>query len=260
MLVIDYYAYNNKLSTVHPGEKFIFFALTVAICLAMTSPATSAAVLMVTAAAVIVLAGVPWQLYLKLMLIPASFLVAGVITVAITFTRTNHDFIWAVQVGAYHAGLTAGGLETAGELLLRSLGAVSCLYFLALTTPITDTVSILRGLRVPTLVIELMVLIYRFIFTMLETAGRIYTAQSSRLGYRNLRTSYVSLSTLVLSLFVKSYRQSQAVYDALLARCYDGRLNFVEAKRHWSWQNMLLIIAVDGAVAACWLFTGGYGG
>lgn len=260
MLMIDYYAYKNKLSAVHPGEKFIFFALTVTLCLALTSPATSLAALLVTAGTIILLAGVPWRLYLKLMLVPASFLVAGVLTVAVTFTGGTQEFLWSVNLGAYRAGITPGGLETAGELFLRSLGAVSCLYFLALTTPITETVGVLRSLRLPALVIELMVLVYRFIFILLETAGRIYTAQTARLGYHNLRSGYVSLSSLVMSLFVKSYRQSQAVYDAMLARCYDGRLNFVSTKQHWSWRHLLLILAVDGAVAASWLFTGGYHG
>ncbi|KJS11276.1 MAG: hypothetical protein VR67_14670 [Peptococcaceae bacterium BRH_c8a] len=257
MLLIDHYAYSNKLSTVHPGEKFIFFVATVTICLALNSLATSLAVILLTGAAVILLARVPWQVYLKLMLLPASFLVVGVLTVAVTFTRNEGEFIWAVQLGSFTAGVTPGGLEFAGKMFLRSLGAVSCLYFLALTTPVTQMVGVLRWLRIPSLVIELMVLIYRFIFILLETAGHIYTAQSSRLGYRNVRTGFHSFSQLVLSLFVKSYRQSQTVYDALLARCYDGRLNFVEAKYRWSWVNIALIIAADGALTACWLIAGG---
>jgi len=257
MLLIDHYAYSNRLATVHPGEKFIFFVVTVTICLALNSPATSLAVMLLTGAAVILLARVPWQVYLKLMLIPASFLVVGVLTVAVTFTRGGGEFFWAVQLGSFTAGITPGGLELAGQMFLRSLGAVSCLYFLALTTPVTQMVGILRWLRIPSLVIELTVLIYRFIFILLETAGRIYTAQSSRLGYRNIRTGYHSFSQLVMSLFVKSYRQSQTVYDSLLSRCYDGRLNFVETKYRWSVVNIALIIAADGALTACWLIAGG---
>ncbi len=258
MLLIDYYAYSNKLSSVHPGEKFIFFVITVTICLGLNSPVTSLAVVLLTGATVILLARVPWRVYLKLMLIPVSFLVVGVLTVAITFTKGGGEFIWAVQLGSITAGVTPGGLELAAKMFLRSLGAVSCLYFLALTTPVTQMVGILRWLRIPSLVIELIVLIYRFIFILLETAGRIFTAQSSRLGYRNIRTGYHSFSQLVLSLFVKSYRQSQAVYDSLLSRCYDGRLNFVEAQYRWSWVNIALIIAADSAVTACWLIAGGY--
>jgi len=257
MLQIDYYAYSNKLSGTHPGEKFLFFAITVTLCLALSTPATSLAVMILTGSAVILLARVPWQVYLKLMLIPGSFLVVGVLTIAFTFTRGEGDFVWAVQLGSFTTGVTTEGMVSAVRMFLRSLGAVSCLYFLALTTPVTQMVGILRLLRVPSLMIELMVLIYRFIFILLETAGRIYTAQSSRLGYRNIRTGFQSFSRLLLSLFVKSYRQSQDVYDALLSRCYNGRLNFVEAEYRWSWGNLALIAAAESVITACWLITGG---
>ncbi|WP_347491285.1 cobalt ECF transporter T component CbiQ [Desulfoscipio sp. XC116] len=257
MLLIDHYAYNNRLLSVHPAEKGIFFALTITICLAMPSLYTSLAVIFLMAGAVMFLAGIPWRFYGKLLMLPGAFLIIGVTAVAVSVTCESQQFLWAIYLGDYAVGVTNVGLDTAANLFFRSLGAVSCLYFLSLTTPMTEMVGLLKKLCVPALVVELITLMYRLIFILLEAAGQIYTAQSSRLGYKNTRTGFTSLSQLVLSMFIKSYRQSQTMYDALVARCYDGQLHFIEDKRNWSARHVLVIILVDTALAAWALYAGG---
>jgi len=248
MLLIDYYAYNNKIAAVHPGEKFLFFALTMAITLAFDNAVTSLLVILLMAAAVVVLAGTPWFTYLKLLIVPGSFLVPGVLVLAVSVNADTASFLWSASVGPYAVGITGPGLDTAVKVFLRSLGSVSCLYFLALTTPLSDMVSLLKKIRVPSIVIELLTLIYRFIFVLLKVTGQIYTAQSSRLGYRNARTTLNSLSRIISSIFVKTYHQSQVMYDALAARCYQGNLNILEERRCLSARNLLLIVIVDGTL------------
>lgn len=209
------------------------------------------------AGVVVLLAGIPWKFYGKLLLVPGSFLIIGLVAVAVSVTREPCQFLWGTYLGDYAVGITKAGLDTAVNLFFRSLGAVSCLYFLSLTTPMTEMVGLLRKLRVPALVVELITLIYRLIFILLEMAGQIYTAQSSRLGYRSMRTGFTALSQLILSMFIKSYRQSQNMYDSLVARCYDGQLHFIEDKRNWSLCHVLVIVAVEAVLAAWALYAGG---
>lgn len=257
MLLIDHYAYNNKLVSVHPGEKFLFFVLTISLCLSVTSVVTSLAVICVMAGAIVLLAGVPWRFYLKLLLLPGAFLIVGVITLMLTLTREQQGFIWFTGLGPYAVGITSHSLDVGVNLFLRSLGSVSCLYFLSLTTPMTDIVSVLRKLRVPALVVELTTFIYRFLFVLLEVAGKVYVAQSCRLGYKSMATGFNSLGRLVVSIFLNSYVNSQAVYNALVARCYTGNLPGVEDNHSFSMRNVLLILAVDGLLATGSLYAGG---
>jgi len=257
MLLIDYYAYNNKIAAVHPGEKILFFAVTMILSLGFNNAATSLLVIILMAGTVISLAGLPWPAYLKLMLVPCSFLIPGVLMLAVSFSTEPLHFIWSISAGPYTVGITGPGLDSAASVFLRSLSSVSCLYFLALTTPLSDIVIILKKLRVPSLIIELLTLIYRFIFILLKVTGQAYTAQSSRLGYRTTRNAFNSLSILIFSAFIKTYHQSQAMYDALLARCYEGNLNIVEERRRFSWRNLLLIIAVDCTLAIYSIYAGG---
>ena len=116
------------------------------------------------------------------------------------------------------------GLAAAAALFFRALGAVGAMYFLALNTPVTDLTMCLGRLHVPRLLVELMELIYRFIFVLSETAGSIRTAQASRLGYQGLRRSLSSLGTMASLVFLRAWRRADRIYAALESRGYTGSL------------------------------------
>jgi cobalt/nickel transport system permease protein len=142
-------------------------------------------------------------------------------------------------------GCTYDSILVATRLFLKSLASVSCLYFLTLTTPVFEVLSVLRKLKVPKLFIELMGLIYRFIFVLLDTANMIYISQNSRLGYSTMRNSYNSLGKLISALFISSYKRSQDIYTAMESRCYDGDINLLENDYKYSYKNISLIIVIE---------------
>lgn len=260
MLEIDRYAYINRLSHIHPAEKLGLALVTLVICLVFSSSITSFLVILFMAGLVIVLARIPILFYLKLMLIPMAFLVVGVLAVGLAFAKDPSCFLWGLEIGCYMLGVTTRSLGMAGELFLRSLAAVSCLYFLSLTTPVVEIFAVLKKLRVPPLFIELMSLVYRYIFVLLGTARKIYIAQASRWGYATLKTSYFSLGQLVSNLFAKSYYSSQMLYTALAARGYRGDLNVLEKSYALSRKRLLLIITVElGLLVISLYFSGGVG-
>ncbi|OAT79954.1 cobalt ECF transporter T component CbiQ [Desulfotomaculum copahuensis] len=258
MFAIDQYAYTSRLRPVHPGEKLAFALVTMVICLASVSPAAPLAVLLIMTGAVLFRAGIPWRFYLKLMTLPLSFLIIGVLTVAVSIsTGPPPPLLSGRTLGGITIGFTAASLQLAVLLFVKSLGAVSCLYFLSLTTPMVEVISLLRRFKVPALFVELMSLIYRFIFVIMETAEKMYVAQSSRWGYASIKTAYISLGQLVANLFGKSYHRSQALFTALQSRCYNGDLRVLETPRAPSRSNIMLIAAVDLFLAVLALYTGG---
>lgn len=245
MLLIDCYAYSNRLLPVHPGEKTAFSLITMIICLASSSITTYLAVLLIMSGAVVIRAGVPWRPYLKLMAAPALFLFLCAATVAFSFSGQPDGYIFGFNLGGVFAGVHPRDLDTAARIFLKSLGATSCLFFLSLTTPVVEVFSTLRKAGAPALFVELAALVYRFIFVLTETAGRILTSQSSRLGYRNLRTGYSSLGLLVANLLAKTYRRSQDLFTALSARCYTGELMVLETGHQVSAKNIAVIVLVE---------------
>ena len=97
----------------------------------------------------------------------------------------------------------------------------------------------------PKLIVELMGLIYRFIFVLLETADTMITAQNSRLGYSSLSAGFRSLGTLVSTLFIRSYKRSDELYTALEARGYDGDLNVLEETFDTHWTGYIPAAAIN---------------
>ncbi|MFZ5632570.1 MAG: cobalt ECF transporter T component CbiQ [Bacillota bacterium] len=245
MLKIDQYAYSNRLNRVHPAEKFGFALTTMIICLVFSAELTSLLVILLMAGLVVFRAGIPPLFYLKLMSVPMSFLVIGVLTVAFSYAGDDYSFLWGFKVGGYALGVTAPSLRSAGDLFLKSLSAVSCLYFLSLTTPMVEILTVLKKLRVPPLFVELMSLIYRFIFVLLETADKIYISQSSRWGYATLKTSYFSLGQLAANLFIKAYHRSQMLYTTMSARCYTGEIRVLDKQYDISGKNIVFIVVIE---------------
>ena len=109
-------------------------------------------------------------------------------------------------------------LESGGERSVRDNRYIAVfmmsdvrlsLYFLALTTPMTEIITVLHKLKVPVIITELMVLIYRFIFVFMETATTIRRAQLSRSGYVSMKSSFRSLSRLSSALLGEVFRDAQ---------------------------------------------------
>ena len=119
---------------------------------------------------------------------------------------------------------------------------------LALTTPMVDITDQLRKWRVPQLFIELMVLMYRFIFVFIETAQAMYIAQNARLGYSNWRRSLHSVGMLAANLYLRSQTRAAALYTALTARGYTGELRVLTAQPMWSRRNLALIAGVESVL------------
>jgi cobalt/nickel transport system permease protein len=102
---------------------------------------------------------------------------------------------------------------------------------ISLTTPLYELIGILKRCKVPEIVIELMYLIYRFIFILLETYHNMRTASDTRLGYVNLKRSYYTFFGVCSNLLVIAFEKASKSFDAMEARCYDGKLIFLEKEK-----------------------------
>ncbi|OPY59795.1 MAG: Cobalt transport protein CbiQ [Pelotomaculum sp. PtaU1.Bin035] len=248
MLRIDQFAYENRLRSVHPAEKFSYAVLTLTICLVASRPLISLAIILVMGGSIVLQAGIPPKFYIKLMLVPMVFLLVGVLTVALQVSRVSLPLLWGLTVWNLNAGVTAASLGLAANLFLKSLGAVSCLYFLALTTPVLEIIWVMKKAKVPTLFLELMLLVYRFIFVLMETASKIYISQASRHGYASLKASYSSIAWLAANLFAKSYCHARQLFAALLARCYQEELKVLEMPYSLSRKNIAMVALFELAL------------
>lgn len=260
MIGIDRLAYHSNLRKTDPVQKLFFAVLSLGVCLWADSIPISLAVLGMMIWKTARKGGIPLSYILKLLLIPMAFLVIGVLTVAVN-AANNPDLFWcSLTLAGVRFGITHTGAQTAASLFFKALGAVSCLYYLSLTTPMVDILAGLSRLKVPKLLLDLMGLTYRFIFVLLETAETIITAQRARLGYATLSTGFRSLGALTSSLFLLAYRRFDQVYTALEMRGYEGELNPLDVVYEQRWSGYLSALLVNGLLiaAALWLHKGGF--
>ncbi|SCX80412.1 cobalt ECF transporter T component CbiQ [Alkaliphilus peptidifermentans] len=237
MSVIDEIAYKNQLRTHHPMEKFFFALITLVIGLISSSVIPPIIILAVMGCLVIYKGKVSYKVYIKLMLLPSVFLILGIIPILLS--------IQIHSISSIKVSIPKDGLSIAGFLIIRALASTTCLYFLILSTPITEILYVLKKIKVPILLREIMFLMYRFIFLYIDTANKIYIAQKSRGGYSKLKASYYSISQLIIMLFLKSSYRGHMTYKALKARGYDGELKAIELEYQASRKNWVIIAVFE---------------
>ena len=224
MIDMDSYAYRSNLRNQDAVQKIFFVIFIMAICFWANLIIISALIFFLMSGFTVLKGRIPIAVYIKALLVPFSFFLVGAITLFIDKARHSDSFVLAIPFGSEYIGIVEGAWLLVIRLLARAISLVSCLYFLAFNTPMIDLLAGLGRLRLPPLIIELLGLIYRFIFIILAEVNVIFIAQRSRLGYSSYRTSFRSLGSLIATVFVRSYRRFDRLYTALESRGYSGEL------------------------------------
>lgn len=251
-LSIDRYAQQSRLRVVSPFVKLSFSVAMLILCVAANSAAVGLVVSIGMLGACILLGGAPARYMFSLMTIPVLFIIASCLAVAFEIVRSPIGFFDIPLFGFYFSA-TQVGISNAALLFLRAYGAVTCLYFLSLTTPMQEILEVLSALHLPRLVIELMYLIYRYIFLLLDVQNRMTVAARSRLGYASRRNAWYTFTHISGNLLAASFRRSSDCFDAMEARCYDGTLRFLTRRAPVRLQHILIFTLVFTILA---FFTG----
>lgn len=248
-MIMDELCYHSKLRYENAGEKFAFAVITLCICVASRSIAVACIVLASTGILTVFKGGVPVSRYMRLLTVPLVFLFFSTAAIMFHIKQTPLD-LFAFPVGNWYITTSRASFVYALQLILTALSAVSCLYFLSLTTPIPDLLEVMRKLHCPKLIIELMLLIYRFIFILLNTASAISISQSCRLGNKDYRTSIKSFGMLGSVLMMRAMLRSNQLYIAMETRCYDGTIRVLSESQPPKRHVVAAIVAYDAALLA----------
>lgn len=227
---IDAFACTSRLAGWNPAFKTVFAVAVLLFCVAADRPAVSLLVLAAMAWLTVARGGLHFRDYLGLLAIPLAFLAVSGLTLALDLSWTARPGLcWSLHW--FYVYTTPAQLYRAVSISLKALGAVSAMYFLTLTTPACEIVGVLRRARLPRLFIELMYLIYRFVFILLDMQQRMRASAESRLGYRDFPTACRSFGGTAGNLLIVALRRASTYYDAMTARCYDGDLRFLEEEK-----------------------------
>ncbi len=226
--ILDDFAQTNALRDVDTRLKLILGVGCILISVFSETPYTPLFIAISLGVCCIFIAKIPARLYFKLLAIPASF--AAMSCIVILFLTGGGDLICSFPVLGYPLLVTTDSINLALLLIGRTLGGMSALYFIALTTPMIDLFSVMQSLRVPKEFIDLSMLIYRCIFILIGEMIEIHNAQEMRHGHSSFRNSIRSFFMMVGMLFIRTCERGDALVLAMDSRCYDGKLGIIEEK------------------------------
>jgi cobalt/nickel transport system permease protein len=234
MPLLDRLAQGNALAQRSPSEKAAASVSALLLALILPPWPWALAVFLLMAAATLLLARISLGDYLRVLLLPLGFLAAGALALALSLSA---DFPWL--------GLAADGGEEALRVTLRALAGVSGLLFLALSTPLADLARLLERLGAPQAVAELMLLIYRMVLLLLDTAFSMQAAQAARLGYAGPWRSLASVGQIAAGLLPRALARARGMEIGLAARLYEGRLAVLAPPRPASLPVLAAILLAD---------------
>jgi cobalt/nickel transport system permease protein len=186
------------------------------------------------------LAKVKTRFYLCLLRYPTLMVALSCIIIALypfgsgeALTQLSFlGFTWTILNHSVQLALT---------IFFRVEGALSCVFFLVLTTSITDLSLLLRRAHVPKTLVEISMLIYRYIFVFMEVAEQMTIAQALRLGKGGWLKKIRGLALLAGNLFIRALEQAERTFTAMSARGYDGTIRVLEG---YPKPNKIVLVAI----------------
>ncbi len=224
---IDFYAYTSKIRGWNATFKVYLSVMILILCILLDNPYVSVVVIIIMAYLTVVKGGLAVHKYLSILTIPIIFILLGTFTIAIDFSRHPMGE-YNLYLGFCYVFTSQAKLKEVVFLILKVFASISSLQMMTLSTPSSEIIHVLRKAHVPKLIVELMNLIYRYIFILMEVYTKMKNSAESRQGYCDFKTSCYTFGSIASNMLVVSLKKANTYYDAMEARCYDGDLIFLE--------------------------------
>ncbi len=222
--------YQERASLIHRLDARIKLVLVVAFILTAALTPTAAWPVYVLLLAIILSLEILSELgiffYLKRALLAVPFVLAAL---PVLFTIEGQPLVHL----PFGLAITLPGLDRFLSVSFKSWISVQAAIMLASTTTFPDILMAMRALRLPRLMVAVIGLMWRYIFVIVDEVLRMLRARTSRsgesgtAGYRPggslLWRSQVT-GGMAGSLFLRSLERSDRIYNAMLARGYDGEV------------------------------------
>jgi cobalt/nickel transport system permease protein len=222
--LIDTLSYRNRLRSVSPMWK-CGFAAVLFVCSYLSHPVVQLLLASWMFIWTVLYARIPIKAYLILIGLPCLFYVSSLPAIIIEIRSMSTDSVAGISSNQvlfsalnWTFYVTEAGLYKAGYLFTRVFACISCLTFVMLTTPMSALFQVMSKLRMPSLVLEIMLIMYRFLFLLTETAQNMYSAQQARGGQSGFRSRLNDTAILIVRLFGKTMHKYKGLSHGLTAR------------------------------------------
>ena len=135
---------------------------------------------------------------------------------------TSQPCIWSADFLWLDLYMTADSFNQSWLVMLRAVAGITVMMAFATSTPIPHLAQALRQIRVPDEICEIVVLIYRYAFLLLERMDTMWSAANSRLGFTGFKRSMRTLASIAVGIFTSSMNLADKAQVSLECRGYRG--------------------------------------
>ena len=244
------------LQRVDPRAKLGMF-LAAILAASFTSSVVALVVLYATLVGAAVASRIPLDFFVRRVWIGIP-LFAGIVVIPAVFMVPGPR-LFELQLGPLTVAPSIPGLAGAILFVARVGVSVSVAILVVMTTPWADLLKSLRAIRAPQVFVLVLSMTYRYIFLFLHTVNGIFLARKSRIVARTTGAEQRRwLSGTIGSLMSRSFKMSNDVYTAMLARGFGGEMRSYNAfaMRPTDWTALGATVALAAAVLVLGLSVG----
>lgn len=221
---MDNLAQSSPLAQMDGRIKILFAVTMLVACIAFDTLYISLFVAISMVCFMIALCKLTTGQIFRLMKIPMAFIALSCITIWVQIsTKSVANSLEMFGLSFY---VTTASTQQAVNLFFKAYGAITCLYFLNVSTTVQSMIYVCNQWHCPKILIELMYLIYRYLFVLLDMQQKMVIAAKSRMGYVNYRQTWYTFGRIGGNVLVQSFKRSSACFDAMESRLYDGDIRF----------------------------------
>ena len=182
-----------------------------------------------------------------------SLLVTPFLLAALPLLFTSPPPYYEIGLGNWHSvQVSIDGLMRFLSISFRAWLSVLAAVLFTATTRFSDLATALHQLKVPSLFIAILSLMWRYLFVMINQVRRMLHARASRSASAlDQRRSGGTLAWrarvtggMAGSLFLRSIERSERVYASMLSRGYDGTLPASERMPIPARQRLILVLSL----------------
>lgn len=225
-------------------EKVVLYGGVVA--LALSLPAwPGVPLLLAICLATTKLADVPLRHLMTCARVPLTFILIAAASTAVS-----------LDLATWRLSVPADAIAASVELASRAMTASVATLLFASTTPMTSITNSMRRIGVPGACVDVVTVMYRLVFVLLESLQVIRQAQTSRLGYTTARRSANSAGLLAAAVLARSWTQASRLETGLAGRDFGVAMPMLDDTTV-RWRFVAASIALLAAVATLSIGLGG---
>ena len=154
--------------------------------------------------------------------------------------------LWDGKILWFDIHMTVVSFNKAWLIFFRAVAGVTLMLAFACSTPIPHLSHAFRTLHCPSEITELIVLIYRYAFLLLERFLTMIDAAQCRLGYNGAMTAMRSYGGAMAGTFIFSMELAEKSEAALACRNYQGYFPIYHPPKGMSW--VWIVVSIGLAV------------